>query len=487
MWRRCKLTVSEPVAVRFIFYCLVLEGKIDFEFSSIFQGKTTDDSDESISGEESLMIVFVYVFVSVYLSYFLACVLEEEEEDDEDAIDNLRVNDTRPCENKSVELQKSSSYDDLVVPDSPEESYHPSSSSKIVGLTCIPAHQCRPQDDQIPHDEQAEMWATVNKETKSLIQLNDTASVFRTKRNGGKVGKDHVKPKFSFLSHIRGETSISPRVCNMADVLHPADDMDIEDDPITEFPDDFDERSENKLSTYASKEVVSKPLVPPPDKTRLIKRSSKPYSRRGGKGLKSSNKESSSKFQDNEIDDELHGPNSESSSDDDKPNLQSSEPEKKTFMDVFYEAIQASSLGEEILLSGPPQISSGPNMYGRLQQIIKQEKVTDYKVRRKLRSRTGQTDPSSYLDVKIMSRSLEGKLVVCKCFVMDLSGDSLLLKNTQAVAAKETETRIIFNPKVCVNVYIEMGSIVRLHAPWKEIEVKNTNELILLCSYFSNL
>ncbi|XP_024008628.1 uncharacterized protein LOC18994560 isoform X2 [Eutrema salsugineum] len=383
----------------------------------------------------------------------------------------------------------SSVEEDVEVPDSPEESYF--ASSRRAGLTCVSAQESG-SDDEILHEEQVATWSTISKETKSLIHLNGIASVssshtsgFRAKR----VAKDHVRPKFSFHSHTHGETL--SKISDMAELFEPAADQAIEEDPIAECPNDSDERSKG-FSFAESTEVlhgytegaVSKFLLPPPDKIR--------YSRREGKSLKVNHKGSSSNLQDSNTDDELPGPMDSESSSDDEPSCQISVPnisnQKKQFVgDRFDEAIKASSLCKEGLLFGSPKLSGGSSLYGKLQQIMKQEKETEIEIMKKLRGGIGQADASSYVDIEIMSRHLEGKLVVCKCSVIDLSGDSLLLKNTQALAAKETETTIIFNPKVCADVDVEIGSFVRLHSPWKEMEVKNTNEVIILSSYFSSL
>ncbi|KAF8086668.1 hypothetical protein N665_0615s0016 [Sinapis alba] len=378
------------------------------------------------------------------------------------------------------------------VPDSPEESYFASSTND--GLTCISAHECVPYDE-IPCDEPvAATWSTISKETKSLIHLNATASVsssaFRAKR-GSKVVKDNVRPKFSFHAHAHGETS--SKISDMAEYFEPVDDhqADIEEDPIAECPNDCDEISDN------TQDAVPKLLIPPPDKITVTKRSSKSYSRRQGKCLKFAHKGSSSNIHDSHdsddtTDDELPGPMDTGSSTDDEPSYQSSVPnisnQKKQFVgDLFNEAVKASSLSKEGLSFDSPKLSGGSSLYGKLQQIMKQEKEMEIEITKKLQGGMGQADALSYVDIKIVSRHLEGKLIVCKCSVIDLPGDSLLFKNTQALAAKDTETTVIFNPKVCVNVDIEIGSFVRVHAPWKEMKVKNTKEVIILCSYFSSL
>ncbi|XP_010481394.1 PREDICTED: uncharacterized protein LOC104760203 [Camelina sativa] len=381
--------------------------------------------------------------------------------------------------------------DDVDVPDSPEESYLASSRR-----VCVPAQESG-SDDEIQHDEQVATWSTICKETKSLVHLHGNASVssshlsgFRAKR-GSKVIKDHLRPKFSFHSHTPGETL--SKISDMAGDLEPAADEAIEEDPIAECPNDFDETSESRqgISVAASREVLhgfTEVLDIPPHKIRLIKRTSKLYSRHERKSLKGN----SSNFQDSDTDDELPGPMDCGSSSDDEPSYQTPVPnisnQKKQFVgDRFDEAIKASSLSKEGLLFGSPKLSGGSSLYGKLQQIMKQEKETEMEITKKLQGGIGQPDASSYVDVKIMSRHLEGKLVVCKCSVIDLSGDSLLLKNTQALAANETETRVLFSTKVCADVDIEIGNCIRLYAPWKELEVTKSNDVIILSSYFSSL
>ncbi|XP_019095211.1 PREDICTED: uncharacterized protein LOC104754400 isoform X2 [Camelina sativa] len=386
--------------------------------------------------------------------------------------------------------------DDVDVPDSPEESYL--ASSRRTRLVCVSAQESG-SDDEIQHDDQqVATWSTISKETKSLIHLNGNAPVssshlsgFRAKRGS----KDHVRPKFSFHSHTPGETL--SKISDMAEDFEPAADEAIEEDPIAECPNDFDETSESRqgISVAESREVLhgfTEVLDIPPHKIRLIKRTSKLHNRHERKSQKFSHKGTSSNIQDSDTGDELPGPMDCGSSSDDEPSYQTPVPnifnQKKQFVgDRFDEAIKASSLSKEGLLFGSPKLSGGSSLYGKLQQIMKQEKETEMEITKKLQGGIGQPDASSYVDVKIMSRHLEGKLVVCKCSVIDLFGDSLLLKNTQALAANETETRVLFSTKVCADVDIEIGNCIRLYAPWKELEVKKSNDVVILSSYFSSL
>lgn len=171
------------------------------------------------------------------------------------------------------------------------------------------------------------------------------------------VVKDHVRPKFSFNSHTHGEAS--SKISDMAEIFEPdAEDQAIEEDPIVECPNSFDERSGNRqgVSVAESREVlhgctedvIPKLLEIPPDKIRLIKRSSKlvlliiqwisnwfatllsdlcfirlasfllQYSRHEAKSRKFAHKGNSSNFQDSDTDDELPGPMDSGSSSDDE-------------------------------------------------------------------------------------------------------------------------------------------------------------------------
>ncbi|CAH8388486.1 unnamed protein product [Eruca vesicaria subsp. sativa] len=125
------------------------------------------------------------------------------------------------------------------VPESPEESYFASSTRD--GFICISAAQ---ESDEMPP---VATWATISKEAKSLLHLNGIASVsssLRAKR-GSKVVKDNnVRPKFSFHTYAYGENS--SKIGYMAEYFELVDDQAaIEEDPIAECPNSFDEISDN--------------------------------------------------------------------------------------------------------------------------------------------------------------------------------------------------------------------------------------------------
>ncbi|KAG2306490.1 hypothetical protein Bca52824_026238 [Brassica carinata] len=102
---------------------------------------------------------------------------------------------------------------------------------------------------------------------------------------------------------------------------------------------------------------------------------------------------------------------------------------------LFSEAVKASSLNKEGHSFDSPKLSGGSSLNGKLQQIMKQEKEMEIEITKKLQGGIGpsslftclisfhNSDASSYVDIKIVSRHLERKLIVCKCSVIDLPGE----------------------------------------------------------------
>ncbi|XP_010556750.1 PREDICTED: uncharacterized protein LOC104825977 isoform X2 [Tarenaya hassleriana] len=386
--------------------------------------------------------------------------------------------------------------DDVEVPDSQEESnFAPLRKPRS---TCISDAESV-SDDEIPQYSKMTTWSTVTKETKALIHLNGDASFSLSRSSGSKtkrcnkVVKDQVRRKFSFHSHTHGE--MSSKINGIPENLETCDQV-VEEDPIADCLHGFDEETENRdgVTVSASRVIqygcadhaISKLLDSLPDTSRATKRSVDPYCRRRRSRLKYAHKGSSSTLQDRATDDELPGPMDSESSSDYEPRYQSSVPDtrnqKKKFLgDQFNEALKAASLSNGGQLFTSPYLS-GCGLYGKLQQVIKREREEEMEILKTLQVGVGQRDAWRYVDVRILSRGLEARLVVCKCSAVNDVEDSPLLKNSRV----GKETTIIFSTKVCSDVDIEVGSVIRIYSPWKEVELKNKNkEVIILCSYFS--
>ncbi|XP_020959518.1 uncharacterized protein LOC107645615 isoform X5 [Arachis ipaensis] len=62
---------------------------------------------------------------------------------------------------------------------------------------------------------------------------------------------------------------------------------------------------------------------------------------------------------------------------------------------------------------------------------------------------------------------------------------NLELDQIHFLSTNNRESTIIFSPRVCDNVDLEVGNLIRIHPPWKEIQVGN--DRMILCTYFSQI
>ncbi|GFP95932.1 hypothetical protein PHJA_001737300 [Phtheirospermum japonicum] len=76
----------------------------------------------------------------------------------------------------------------------------------------------------------------------------------------------------------------------------------------------------------------------------------------------------------------------------------------------------ANEDGEEgIPLRRQESLRSTNGMYGKLQQVIQSEKVRDMGYLKSLSAETGFKDERMCISVRILTRALEAKLIVCSC------------------------------------------------------------------------
>ncbi|XP_045824331.1 uncharacterized protein LOC123916817 isoform X2 [Trifolium pratense] len=160
-------------------------------------------------------------------------------------------------------------------------------------------------------------------------------------------------------------------------------------------------------------------------------------------------------------------------------------PGKKmqTMADRFHEALGSSSVIAENV-GALNSLRTG--IFEKLQQVMQKEKETDIDFSKKLQAGARPDGEFGCVDVNIISRYLDGKLIVCHCSVSKSTQNFLLqAKEMGFDGSKGGQRTIIFNPRVCDNVDLEVGSLIRIHPPWKEVQVGN--DTIILCSYFSEV
>ncbi|XP_022997740.1 uncharacterized protein LOC111492608 isoform X1 [Cucurbita maxima] len=154
---------------------------------------------------------------------------------------------------------------------------------------------------------------------------------------------------------------------------------------------------------------------------------------------------------------------------------------EQSITDRFEEALVAACMDAERTLSLVPN-PLGIGLYGKLQRVVQSEKERETNFLNGLHC---STTPNGCIDVKVLSRYLDAKLTVCSCLFIDV--ERLALRNGDKAIATEGEKRtVIFSPRVCSNVELEVGNLIRIIPPWKEVTVDHAHNIIL-STYFSQL
>ncbi|KAL5076139.1 hypothetical protein RYX36_015123 [Vicia faba] len=160
-------------------------------------------------------------------------------------------------------------------------------------------------------------------------------------------------------------------------------------------------------------------------------------------------------------------------------------PGKKmqTMTDRFHNALGSSSvIAEKVGVLNP--LRTG--IFEKLQQVMQKEKERDIDFLKKLHAGARPDSELGCVDVNIISRYLDGKLIVCHCSLSKYPENfPLQAEGTGLGGSKGGQRTIIFSPRVCDNVDLEVGSLIRIHPPWNEVQVENDN--IILCSFFSEI
>ncbi|GAV88955.1 hypothetical protein CFOL_v3_32376 [Cephalotus follicularis] len=364
-------------------------------------------------------------------------------------------------------------------------------------------------------------WSEVSKEAEALIHLNEKASCALSNSANSKANrsfkgiKGRAKPKFSFrlhstregLScHSKDENDVSSKVHDVPKGLEAVDHETFKRS-IAEVPEDFDEEEE-KHSDNRSTEVLAlghrlvqhsmaELLDGLQDNACLLRENSKMFCRKKGKKVQLVKRSMSCLGNETLDSEDLLDSMSSPSSSENEANHQSlviaiPEMKRKTIADQFQEALGSTNMNDEGGLVVAHK-STGVGLFVKLQQVLLSEKERDEDFMKNLQIGTSPNNDSSCINVKILSRYLDAKLIVCQCSssnnieaVFDNRNkicqwpDSL-----QVMKNGEWKKTIIFNSRVCTDVDLEVGSFIRIHPPWKEVQVIGNDEGIVLCTYFS--
>ncbi|ERN05610.1 hypothetical protein AMTR_s00006p00035230 [Amborella trichopoda] len=92
-------------------------------------------------------------------------------------------------------------------------------------------------------------------------------------------------------------------------------------------------------------------------------------------------------------------------------------------------------------------------------------------------------DETRFADVRIWSRCLEAKLTACHCSFGNKAESCQGVKSSQNIEDVEESFGLIFSSRICMDVEIEIGKLICIHPPWKEVSIAE-NEKMVLCTYF---
>ncbi|TYI68457.1 hypothetical protein E1A91_D08G090100v1 [Gossypium mustelinum] len=357
-------------------------------------------------------------------------------------------------------------------------------------------------------------WSMVTKEAEALINLDKNVSSFSSASKADKSykgAKSKIKPRFSFRfqSHkglswpatSDNENEVSTKAGEMPERLKASDHGTLEHS-IAEVLEDFNGEEENQLEIVPAdveahghgfiEHSMAELLDDLQDNTSLLRGNFKMHSRARGKRVQAALKRSICSLGDRTIESEdLNEPFSGGSSSNDEAdyqNLKLATPEikKPTISDKFQEALGATSLTVEgIFIPRPGAFSTG--LFGKLQQVMQQEKETDTHFLMKLQNGASFKNEPSCITVNIVSRYLDAKLTVCYCsFVKTIEG-ILQPENPKILENEGQKVTVIFNQRICANVDLEIGKLICIHPPWKEVDVTGDGEKTILSTYFSDI
>ncbi|KAH9793604.1 kinetochore protein [Citrus sinensis] len=354
-------------------------------------------------------------------------------------------------------------------------------------------------------------WSVVSKEAKALVHLNENALCSSSSQptckanKSGKGIQSKSKPKFSFRFQPRREGLFSPVSkndnsipCKVDELPERMETADCEKHSIAGLLGGFPGKKATQSEMvpdevedphWCDDHSVAKHLDSLRDNSSLLRRNSKMNSRTRGKRMQVFSRRSISQLGDRTVDCEDLEPVGSGSSSDNEANYQNPKPaipevKRQTIVDRFQEALGTTSRDEAAFVAVPR--SFGVGLFGKLQQVMQSEKETDLEFL-KLQTKASPNNEPTCLNVKILSRYLDAKLIVCHVSPSKDTEEPQWPQSNQKRGNGGRERKIIFNPRVCCDVDIEVGSSIRIHPPWKEVQVGGNDESIILSTYFSQI
>ncbi|KAH9745168.1 kinetochore protein [Citrus sinensis] len=356
-------------------------------------------------------------------------------------------------------------------------------------------------------------WSVVSKEAKALVHLNENALCSSSSQptckanKSGKGIQSKSKPKFSFRFQPRREGLFSPVSkndnsipCKVDELSERMETVDCEKHSITGLLGGFPGKKATQSEMvpdevedphWCDDHSVAEHLDSLRDSSSLLRRNSKMNSRTRGKRMQVFSRRSISQLGDRTVDCEDLEPVGSGSSSDNEANYQNPKPaipevKRQTIVDRFQEALGTTSRDEAAFVAVPRSFGKHACSWkwncGDSQTILlcKTKKfVLVYHCLFLVFSSYVSSDEPTCLNVKILSRYLDAKLIVCHVSPSKDTEEPQWPQSNQKRGNGGRERTIIFNPRVCCDVDLEVGSSIRIHPPWKEVQVGGNEEQLL--------
>ncbi|KAH9745169.1 kinetochore protein [Citrus sinensis] len=343
-------------------------------------------------------------------------------------------------------------------------------------------------------------WSVVSKEAKALVHLNENALCSSSSQptckanKSGKGIQSKSKPKFSFRFQPRREGLFSPVSkndnsipCKVDELSERMETVDCEKHSITGLLGGFPGKKATQSEMvpdevedphWCDDHSVAEHLDSLRDSSSLLRRNSKMNSRTRGKRMQVFSRRSISQLGDRTVDCEDLEPVGSGSSSDNEANYQNPKPaipevKRQTIVDRFQEALGTTSRDEAAFVAVPRSFGKHACSWkwncGDSQTILlcKTKKfVLVYHCLFLVFSSYVSSDEPTCLNVKILSRYLDAKLIVCHVSPSKDTEEPQWPQSNQKRGNGGRERTIIFNPRVCCDVDLEVGSSIRIHPPW---------------------
>ncbi|XP_031407654.1 uncharacterized protein LOC116215953 isoform X2 [Punica granatum] len=207
-------------------------------------------------------------------------------------------------------------------------------------------------------------------------------------------------------------------------------------------------------------------------------------SRKRGQRMQSVGKRSMTTILDSEDEPMSMDSDSPGEEESDFDNLKIPPPQRKrhTLVDCFQEVLDASPWRDRVALAANP---SGSGLFERLQQVMRSEKERELEFSNNLEPSGAPLCGTSCLHVLILSSYLDAKLIVCRCSLKKIPERLQEPQSPESVSQWRGERTVIFSPRIFSNVDLEVGKLICICPPWKEVQLMSEDERVLLSTYFS--